>query len=72
MNSNIYMETRKTIFLADHNESFLIYLRILLERMGFRIVPLKKGAILQDLMQVMNPDLVMLGSSSRTWTAYRS
>ena len=62
MNSNIYMETRKTIFLADRNESFLIYLRILLERMGFRIVPLKKGAILQDLMQVMKPDLVMLGS----------
>jgi PAS domain S-box-containing protein len=62
MKSNIYMETRKTIFLADRNESFLIYLRILLERMGFRIVPLKKGAILQDLMQVMKPDLVMLGS----------
>lgn len=55
------METRKTIFLVDRNESFLIYLRILLERMGFRIVPLKKGAILQDLMQVMKPDLVMLG-----------
>ena len=62
MSSNIYMETRKTIFLADRNESFLIYLRILLERMGFRIVPLKKGAVLQDLMQVMKPDLVMLGS----------
>jgi PAS domain S-box-containing protein len=62
MDSNIYVETRKTIFLADRNESFLIYLRILLERMGFRIVPLKKGAILQDLVQVMKPDLVMLGS----------
>lgn len=62
MNSNILQETRKTIFLADRGESFLIYLRILLERMGFRIVPLKKGAILQDLMQVMKPDLVMLGS----------
>ncbi len=63
MNENIFKETRKTIFLADRSESFLIYLRILLERMGFRIVPLKKGAILQDLMQVMKPDLVMLGSS---------
>ena len=62
MNSNIFQQTRKTIFLGDRNESFLIYLRILLERMGFRIVPLKKGAILQDLMQVMKPDLVMLGS----------
>ena len=62
MNSNLLKETRKTIFLADQNESFLIYLRILLERMGFRILPLKKGAILQNLMQVMKPDLLMLGS----------
>ncbi|MFI5296211.1 MAG: response regulator, partial [Thermodesulfovibrionales bacterium] len=62
MNSKILQETRKTIFLADRSESFLIYLRILLERMGFRIVPLKKGTILQDLMKVMKPDLVMLGS----------
>lgn len=61
MNSNIYMETRKTIFLADRNGSFLIYLRLLLERIGFRVVPLKKGGILRDLMQVMKPDLVMLG-----------
>lgn len=61
MNSNIYAETRKTIFLGDRSESFLIYLRILLERMGFRVVPLKKGSILQDFMQVMRPDLVMLG-----------
>ncbi|MBS1114546.1 MAG: domain S-box-containing protein [Nitrospirae bacterium] len=61
MNSNLLQETRKTVFLADQSESFLIYLRILLERMGFRIVPLKKGAILQDLIQVMKPDLIMLG-----------
>jgi len=52
---------KKTIFVADSSESFLIYLRILLERMGFRIIPLKKGAILQELIRVMKPDLVMLG-----------
>ena len=34
---------KKTILIADSSESFLIYLRILLERVGFRIIPLKKG-----------------------------
>jgi signal transduction histidine kinase/DNA-binding response OmpR family regulator len=63
MDNDIYTETRKTIFLADRNGSFLIYLRLLLERMGFRVLPLKKGAILRNLMEVMKPDLVMLGGS---------
>ena len=34
-------DTRKTVFLVDRNDSFIMYLRILLERMGFRVVPLK-------------------------------
>ena len=38
-------DNRKTIFLVDRSESFLMYLRILLERMGFRVIPLKKGAL---------------------------
>jgi signal transduction histidine kinase/DNA-binding response OmpR family regulator len=55
-------DSRRTIFLVDRSESFLMYLRILLERMGFRVVPLKKGGLLKDLMQVIKPDLVLLGT----------
>jgi len=43
MSSDMYQETKKTIFITDSSESFLIYLRNLLERMGFRIIPLKMG-----------------------------
>ena len=55
-------DDRRTIFLVDRSESFLMYLRILLERMGFRVVPLKKGVLLKNLMQVVEPDLVLLGT----------
>lgn len=55
-------DDRRTIFLVDRSESFLMYLRILLERMGFRVVPLKKGELLKNLMQVVKPDLVLLGT----------
>jgi two-component system alkaline phosphatase synthesis response regulator PhoP len=55
-------DVRRTIFLVDRSESFLMYLRILLERMGFRVVPLKKGGLLKGLMQVVKPDLVLLGA----------
>lgn len=55
-------DERKTIFLVDRGESFLMYLRILLERMGFRVVPLKKGGLCKDLLQVINADLVLLGT----------
>jgi signal transduction histidine kinase/DNA-binding response OmpR family regulator len=55
-------DDRRTIFLVDRSESFLMYLRILLERMGFRVVPLKKGGLLKNLMHVVKPDLVLLGT----------
>lgn len=55
-------DDRRTIFLVDQSESFLMYLRILLERMGFRVVPLKKGGLLKNLIQVVKPDLVLLGT----------
>ncbi len=41
----MYQETKKTICIADDSESFLFYLRILLERLGFRIIPLKSGSL---------------------------
>jgi len=62
-NKDPLRDDRRTIFLVDRSESFLMYLRILLERMGFRVVPLKKGGLLKNLMQVVKPDLVLLGTA---------
>ncbi len=57
-------DMRKKVFLIDRNDSFIMYLRILLERMGFRVVPLKKLKLLRELMPIVNPDLVLLGSTA--------
>jgi signal transduction histidine kinase/DNA-binding response OmpR family regulator len=56
-------DSRKKVFLVDRSDSFIMYLRILLERMGFRVVPLKKSKLLKELMPIVNPDLVLLGST---------
>ncbi len=56
-------DNRKKVFLVDRSDSFIMYLRILLERMGFRVVPLKKSKLLRELMPIVNPDLVLLGST---------
>ena len=48
-------DNRKKVFLVDRSDSFIMYLRILLERMGFRVVPLKKSKLLRELMPIVNP-----------------
>ncbi len=55
-------DERKTVFLVDRSDSFIMYLRILLERMGFRVVPLKKWKLLRELLPILGPDLVLLGT----------
>lgn len=55
-------DRRKTVFLVDRSDSFIMYLRILLERMGFRVVPLKKWTLLRELLPIVGPDLVLLGA----------
>jgi signal transduction histidine kinase/DNA-binding response OmpR family regulator len=59
---NVPVDSRKTLFLVDRSDSFIMYLRILLERMGFRVVPLKKWKLLRELLPIVGPDLVLLGS----------
>ncbi len=45
MSSHMYQETKKTIFISDSSMSLLLCLRILLEDMGLRIIPLKSGSV---------------------------
>ena len=34
---DLLVDARKTLFLVDRSDSFIMYMRILLERMGFRV-----------------------------------
>ena len=59
---DVLKDERKTLFLVDRSDSFIMYLRILLERMGFRVIPLKKWKLLREMQPLVGPDLVLLGS----------
>ena len=52
-------ETKK-ILIADNSQTFLMYIGILLKRMGFTIVPAENGAEVLRLLHMCNPDVIML------------
>jgi CheY-like chemotaxis protein len=57
------METeRKKILIADDNKTFLMYMAILLKRMGFTVILAENGVETIKLMKMMRPDLVLLDS----------
>ena len=60
--NEVLADGRKTLFLVDRSDSFIMYLRILLERMGFRVIPLKKWKLLRELLPIVGPDLILLGT----------
>ncbi len=51
---------RKKILVADDNQSFLMYMGILLRRMGFKVILAENGVEALKLIKLMHPDLVML------------
>ena len=51
---------RKKILLADDNQSFLMYMGILLRRMGFKVIIAENGIEVLKLIKLMQPDLVLL------------
>ena len=51
---------RKKILLADDNQSFLMYMGILLRRMGFQVILAENGIEVLKLIKLMQPDLVLL------------
>ena len=50
----------KKILIADDSKTFLMYMGILLKRMGFSIVPIESGKKVLKLIKNINPDIVML------------
>ncbi len=51
---------KKVILLIDDSETFVMYMAILLKRMGYNIIPAKNGVEALKLLNILPPDLVML------------
>ncbi len=51
---------KKVILLIDDSETFVMYMAILLKRMGYDILPAKNGVEALKLLNILPPDLVML------------
>ena len=51
---------RKKVLVADDNKSFLMYMAILLRRMGFNVLLAENGMEALKLIKQMQPDLVLL------------
>jgi uncharacterized protein (TIGR02266 family) len=56
----VNVSRKKTILLVDDNRTFVLYLGILLKRMGFNVVSAENGAQALDLIKKVHPDLVLL------------
>lgn len=53
-------ESAKKVIIADDHASSVMYLAVLMRRMGFQVVPAKNGEEVLKLMKISPPDLVML------------
>jgi CheY-like chemotaxis protein len=51
---------KKNILIADDSETFVMYLSILLKRLGFDVIPAENGLEALKLTKVMEPSLVLL------------
>jgi len=51
---------KKTVLVADDSETFVMYLSLLLKRLGFDVIPAENGLEALKLIKVTEPNLVML------------
>ncbi len=54
--------TKKTILVVDSSKTFILYMGIMLKRMGFNVVPADGCAEALNLMKIVTPDLVVMDS----------
>lgn len=50
----------KRIIIVDDSQTFLMYMAMLLNRMGFEVIPAENGIELLKILNMMEPDIVML------------
>ncbi len=51
---------KKKIIIADDSQTYLMYMGIILKRMGFTVVPAESGLEVLKLLRLIEPDMVML------------
>ncbi len=51
---------KKKIIIADDSQTYLMYMGIILKRMGFTVIPAESGIEVLKLMKLTEPDLIML------------
>ncbi len=51
---------KKKIIIADDSHTHLMYMGIILKRMGFTVIPAENGLEVLKLLKLVEPDLVML------------
>ncbi len=51
---------KKKILIADDSQTFLMYIGILLKRMGFTVIPAENGLEVLKLLKLVDPDLIIL------------
>ena len=54
------MDRRPTVLLADDSETFVMYLSVLLQRLGLDIIAVSDGEEALRLVPIVQPDMVML------------
>lgn len=52
---------RKTILVADDSETFVMFVSLLLNRLGFNVIPAANGPVALKLAKSLLPDIVILG-----------
>jgi len=53
---------RKTILVADNSETFVMYVSLLLNRLGFNVIPAANGPAGLKLSKSLMPDIILLGN----------
>jgi len=54
------MNQKPTVLVADRDETFLAQVGTLLDRMDFKVLPVKSGSELLDAVNVMLPDILLV------------
>ncbi len=53
------MNNDKTVIIADDHETLVMYLSILMRRMGFTVIPARNGEEVLQLLETILPDLII-------------
>ncbi|HPR64188.1 MAG TPA: response regulator [Thermoanaerobaculia bacterium] len=54
------MGYKPSVIIADDSEAFLMYLSLVLNRMGFDIIPVENGYEAIKLGRILSPDIIMM------------